>query len=351
MNTTDWSLHRIYSEDIERILACPLPWDRLKNKAVLIAGASGCVGSVLTDVLVRADEKYGLHIKLHLLSRHMPKLYLQMDGKRVFFHAQDIQVGLDALSDIDYCIHAASLTHPLAYVSHPIDTLMTDILGSRHQLELLRKKEGSRFLYISSVEVYGQHERETPIGEHDFGALDCNSLRANYCEAKRASEALCASYREQYGSDYVIARLCRLYGPSIRQDDSKAVSQFLLHARDKKDIVLKSAGRQLFSYAYITDATAGLLTVLLHGESAEAYNIAGPEPVMSLKEIASVAAACAGTRVVHNTASAKEAAGYSRSVYAVLDTAKLRSLGWRPVVSLEAGIKRTLECWGAEVRQ
>ena len=124
--------------------------------------------------------------------------------------------------------------------------------------------------------------------------------------------------------------------------DTKALSQFLKKGIAGEDIVLKSAGTQYYSYQYVADSVSGLLTVLLCGESGEAYNIAEEHSDIMLKDLAAIIAGLNGKNVVFEIPDSVEAAGYSKATKARLDGHKLQTLGWRPRYEIHTGIERTM---------
>ena len=175
------------------------------------------------------------------------------------------------------------------------------------------------------------------------GYIDCNTMRAGYPESKRCGEALCQAYKAQKGLDIVIPRLTRSYGPTLLKTDTKALSQFLHKGVAGEDIVLKSAGTQFYSYLYVMDSVSGLLTVILNGESGEAYNISDDASDIMLKDLAAIIADYAGKKVVFEIPDAVESAGYSKATKARLDSSKLNSLGWKAKYDIKTGIVRTME--------
>ena len=156
------------------------------------------------------------------------------------------------IKKIDYFIHAASNTHPVAYATEPISTIMTNIIGTKNMLESAIKHNASRFLFISSVEIYGENRGDVQYFSEEYcGYIDCNTLRAGYTESKRAGEALCQAYIAEKNIDIVIARLPRVYGPTMLMSDTKALSQFIKKGLLKENVVLKSEGNQQFSYLHM----------------------------------------------------------------------------------------------------
>ncbi len=113
---------------------------------------------------------------------------------------------------------------------------------------------------MSSVEIYGENVQAVPAFEEgDLGYIDCNTVRAGYPESKRLCESICQAYAAQYQVEFVTGRFSRVYGPTMQADDSKALAQFIRDAVNSRDIVLKSEGKQLYSYTYVADAVSALL--------------------------------------------------------------------------------------------
>ena len=150
----------------------------------------------------------------------------------------------------------------------------------------------------STVEVYGNARGEDVFTEDYTGRLNLATARSCYSESKRVSEALCQSYIAERGAKVKIVRLSRIFGPTMLMSDTKASSQFIIKALNGEDIVLKSEGKQYFSYTYVADAVSAMLYVLLHGENGVAYNISNEACNVRLKEFASLCAEWAGKKVV-----------------------------------------------------
>ena len=210
-------------------------------------------------------------------------------------------------------------------------------------MEQVSQAVGSRFLLLSSVEIYGENRGDTEMFDESYcGYLNCNTLRAGYPEAKRVSEALCQAYIAEKGVDAVMIRLPRCYGPTMRMSDSKAAAQFIKKAVRGEDIVLKSEGNQLYSYAHAFDAVLGILWVLLTGETGQAYNLADERSNIKLKDLAKLAAEHAGSKVILDLPDETERRGYSTASKALLDAEKLRALGWKANYDINTGIRETI---------
>ena len=340
----------LYLEDLISINHCDwIDWDILRDRAILISGATGMIGSCLIDAIMFRNRESGLNCKVFALSRNAERARSRFAGWSGSFLLQvlegDVNQDISPLlpNNVDYVLHLASNTHPVAYASDPIGTILTNIVGTRNMLEAASSRGARRF--ASSNEIYGENRGDKELFDESYlGYIDCNSLRAGYPESKRCGEALCQAYLKHRELDIVIARLTRSFGPSLLPSDTKAMSQFLRNGASKEDIVLKSKGDQLYSYTYAADAVTGLLTILLKGECGQAYNVAEESFDIPLKEIAGIIAEEAGTKVVFDLPDAVEAAGFSKATKARLDGSKLRALGWKAHYSLKQGIGRTLEC-------
>ena len=337
-------------EDVRRMAQLDLPWNRLADKAVLISGATGMVGSFLIDVIMERNGQEGMNCRVYALGRSEDKARSRFgercDHPLFSFIPYDINKPFvrDDIGKVDFVLHLASNTHPMQYSTDPIGTITTNIIGLQNMLEFACAHGAERFAFASSNEIYGENRGDAELFSEDYcGYIDCNTLRAGYPESKRCGEALCQAYMRQKGIDVCIPRLTRSYGPTMLMSDTKAISQFIRKGIAGEDIVLKSAGTQYYSYTYVADAVSGLLTVLLRGKSGEAYNIADEASDMQLKDLAALIAQNAGSKVVFEIPDAVEAAGYSKATKARLDGSKLRELGWSPVYDLRSGIRRTME--------
>ena len=340
--------HEMYLEDLTYTAGLPLPWEQLAGKTVLISGATGLIGSFLTDCLMLLNERRELGCQIWALSRNADRArqrFSRWQGRpELHLPAQDVNQPLDLKMDrADYVLHLASNTHPVQYATDPIGTITTNLIGLKNMLDFAVSRGAVRFLFASSNEIYGENRGDTELFEEKYsGYIDCNTLRAGYPESKRCGEALCQAYRSQKGLEVVIPRLTRSYGATMLMTDTKAISQFLRRGIAGEEIVLKSRGEQYYSYTYAGDAVSGLLYVLLKGEGGEAYNIADEASDITLRDLAEMIARESGTRVVFDLPDAIEAAGYSRATKARLDGRKLRGLGWTPRHDIHTGISRTI---------
>ena len=290
-----------------------------------------------------------LNCKIYALLRDLEKAKTRfkeyLDSGLLVIISHDINQELDIpdLDKIDYVLHLASNTHPKQYATNPISTITTNIIGTKNMLDFACKYHASRFLFASSNEIYGENRGDVEKFSEDYlGYINSNTLRAGYPESKRCGEALVQAYITEKGLDAVVARLTRTYGPTVKRDDSKAISQFLNKAINDEDIVLKSEGNQFYSFLYVADSVSGLLKVLLDGVTGEAYNISDEESDITLKDLANLIAGNVNHKVIFELPDAVEKAGFSKATKARLDSEKLNNLGWKAHYNIKDGIARTI---------
>ena len=331
--------HPLYMEDLRRVLAVK-GVERLRGKSVLVTGATGLLGVHLIDALMALGEVTVIAVG-RSRERAAGRLGEHLSSPLFRFVEQDVQRAFPEDITADYIIPLASNTHPLAYSQYPAETMLINLKGAEHALELARRC-GATVLYPSTVEVYG-NARDNDLFTEDYtGQLNLSTSRACYSESKRSCEALCQSYAAEYGVKVRIARLSRVFGPTMLMSDTKASSQFIRKALDGEDIVLKSEGNQFFSYTYATDAVAAMLHIMLNGEDGTAYNIASDSCNVHLRDFAGLCAELCGRDVVFDLPSESERKGYSVAVNAILDTTRLRTSGFSPSYTMRDAVARTI---------
>lgn len=332
----------------EMIHGSGLPWKELSGSSVMVTGAAGMLGSGIVDALIYLNENEGYHITIFALGRTEKKLYDRFGAYagKDYFHILPLDISKELHLDeqVDYIIHAASNADPYMMANYPVDTLLANVVGMNNILDLAKRKNSRRVLYVSSGEMYGQPDDTLTDGFYEgyCGVVDYSNPRSCYPSGKRAAEVLCQSYISQYNADVVIVRPCHCYGPTMTATDSRAMSQFFRKVINGEDIVLKSDGTLERSHCYVTDAVYAMFTVLLVGENGSAYNIADKESVASIREVASLIAGQKGKQVLFDLPDDVEKRGFSKVVRAVLNGEKLEKLGWKPQVHLADGVSATV---------
>lgn len=342
--------NEIYQSDIIKAASSAIPWEQLGGKTILLTGATGMIASVMIDILMYRNQNLAeqrQEVSVIAVSRNEAKARERFgaywDSPFFTYLSHDITNPLPELGRIQYILHAASNTHPRAYATDPIGTITANVQGTYQLLDYAASHECERFFFFSSVEIYGENRKDVDkFDESYLGYIDCNTVRAGYPESKRLGESLCNAFAAQKGQDFIIGRFSRVYGPTMTPEDSKAIAQFIKKAAERENIVLKSAGNQLYSYTYVVDAAVAAFYLLLLGESKSAVNIVDSTSDIMLKDLASILAREAGRKVVFELPDATEQAGYSTATKAVLDGTRIKQLGWRANTSIEEGLSKTV---------
>lgn len=336
-----------YIEDLQKIKTTIPNVEKLCNKKIAITGATGLIGSAIVDFLMEMNHSNNAGIEIYAAGRSEERVNNRfqrwVEDAEFHFLQYDAEKTVCLDQEVDFIIHGASNAHPNIFVKEPVDTMLANINGTQNLLECLRCKKAKRLLYISSSEVYGKKDSNTPYKEDEYGYVDLLNPRACYPISKRAAETLCASYINQYNIDAVIVRPGHIYGPTMTDSDSRASSQFPREVKHGQDIVMKSAGTQMRSYCYVLDCVAAIITVLLNGKKGEAYNISNKNSIVNIREMAESFARASKHKVVFEKAKDAEIKGYNLMDNSSLDSEKLEGLGWTGLFDMPAGAWRTLE--------
>lgn len=334
-----------YLEDLTYVATLPI-FDKLKNKNVMITGACGLIGSFLVDAIMIHNKLYNDNItviaydfKEEFISNRFPKYLNDANFKYV---CQDVNLPLSYDDEVDYIMHLASNAHPALFKTDPVGTIKANIIGLLNLLEFAKEKKVTRVLYTSTGEVYGEKEGIKEFFEEDIGFVNPVLYRSCYPNSKRCAETLCVSYSEQYGVSTVIARPSHVYGPTMTKSDSRVYAEFIRNILNNEDITLKSPGNQTRSYTYIADAVSALLYILLAGEDKNAYNIANPNSILSIREMAEIIADIGNKKVLFDIP--KDVPTNANPMQCgVLNSNKLQSIGWTPKYDSREGFINTIK--------
>lgn len=327
-----------YKEDIEEV-AKALP---ISNGKFLITGATGLIGRCIIETLLLANKKYHTNFKIYALARSEERIKSKL-GDDVIPIVQNITEKLNNAFEFDYIIHAASNADPRTYAEQPVETILTNVIGSQNIFEYCLNHKNVKVLLTSSFEVYGKVEGQDLYKEGMNGMLDFEMLRNGYPESKRCAELLLKGYVQEYGIRAVIARMASIYGPTMLESDSKAHAQFIHNAINGEPIILKSEGKQRRTYCYVVDAVSAIFKILLEGHPGEAYNVSYENSVASIAEVAKVVADITETSVIFGKPDKIEQRGFSKAQNCILDNTKLKQLGWNGKFNLRQGMEHTIE--------
>ena len=332
-----------YLADLRLVQGAVPHLERLEGSRVLITGAGGLICSAVVDLLLSMNQNVQVYAAGRSIERLKNRFSYWEGRENLHFLPYDALEPPCWDCSFDYLIHGACNASPAAYSAQPVETMLANFTGMNDLLRYASTHGAGRVLYISSSEVYGKKEEQAPYREADHGYLDILNPRACYPSAKRAAETLCAAYTKEYGLDTVIVRPGHVYGPTATPTDDRASSQFPRDALAGRDIVMKSPGSQLRSYCYVLDCASALVTVLLHGQTGEAYNISNRNSVVTIRQMAQAFAHAAGVRLLFADPTDAEAKSYNLMDHSDLDGTALENLGWRGLFDLEAGVKATLD--------
>lgn len=343
---------KIIREDAQTIAKSPVDWSKLKGKTVLISGANGYVPQYLVHGLLKRNELYHDNIKVAAMCRSRERAYSRFGiyDKRQDFEIilQDVREPIAYQGNVDYIIHAASPAGMKSRYDDPLATFSANVTGCENLLKLAQEKKAV-FLLISSVDVYGTFPDMERLTEERHGSLNPLAIKNVYSCAKRAAETLCACYAHR-GISCKIVRPFQILAGGIDLDDGRLHSDFISQMLEKGKIVLKGDGTPRRSFLYITDAVTGMLTVLLEGKSGQAYNLCIEEGEASVLELAQRMASLAGGKKIQisydmQTRNTDPAVTQAISVVCGVSD-KIRSLGWKPEVSLEEACRRMMLYYG-----
>lgn len=338
--------HPVVREDIEAILAAPLPWDQLKGKHVLLTGGNGMFGSYLALSLLALARTQAPELRLTLLVRSRARLEAKLGPALASDLCHIVEGELDAPPALpagqpDIIIHAASPATPRDYATNPVGVIRANAMGTFALLERYAREHPVRFLMLGSG-VYGESDNIGPVDENAFGAVRTLDPRNCYIESKRMAENLLACWRRQYGIDFGVARIFHTFGPGVDLHDGRIFSDLIKAALNRQAMVLTSDGSAKRTFCYLADAVSALFHILLKGESGSAYNVGNSANELSIRDFTTLGAAlCEPPLPVVFGA-------VDPSIYLPATTRRghpvttlIESLGWKPAHDVADALSRT----------
>ncbi len=301
---------------------------------ILVAGGAGFLGSHLCRYLLSKGDEVICVDNLCTSSRENIKDLVP--NKNFSFVEHDIIQPLRIEGPIGQIYDMDSRASPPNYQTEPVHTLLTNSYGTNNLLKLALEKNAT-FLFTSTSEVYGDPE-EHPQKESYWGHVNPIGIRSCYDESKRFAEALCMAYMRQHHSKIRLVRIFNTYGPFMQKDDGRVVTNLIDQALNGEDLTIYGDGRQTRSFCYVEDEIRGIHMLMNSGHTGP-MNIGNPSEITVL-ELAETIRKLTGTK--------------SKIVFKPLpkdDPLRRRpdislakkELGWEPRVSLEEGLRRTIE--------
>ena len=300
----------------------------------LITGGAGFIGSHLVSKIIDNAEK--IIILDNLLTGSEKNINKYFDLSNFQFISHDIQNHYDPEENIDCVIHLASCASPVAYVENPINTLKSGSIGTINALGIARKYNSS-FLLASTSEIYGD-PKISPQHEEYWGNVNPVGPRSMYDESKRFAEAATQAYITEYKLNAKIVRIFNTYGPNMKLDDGRVVTNFIVQALKNKDITVFGKGLQTRSFSYVDDTVNGIMLASSYKEP-DIFNI-GNDNEITINQLAQTIIDITNTK--------------SKIIYKDLpkddplqrkpDLSKSKELlNYEPVIGLEKGLEKTIE--------
>lgn len=314
----------------------------------LIAGGAGFIGSHLTDALLGLGWRV-ICLDNFQTGRYDNVRHLQREQRFDVLEADVIDPLPAKLTRagrrISYIFNLACAASPPHYQADPEHTLLTSVLGARHLLHLAEEC-GGRFLLASTSEVYGDPQVH-PQRESYWGHVNPTGPRACYDEGKRAAETLTFDFHRGNRADVRVARIFNTYGPRMRADDGRVVSNVITQALAGDDITVYGSGDQTRSFCYVDDLVGGLVRLMTHERAYPgAVNLGNPVET-KVRDLAERVVKMTGTRstIVFPSLPVDD----PRRRRPDISIAR-KLLGWKPIVSLETGLEKTINYFVAEAR-
>tara|TARA_B100001113_G_scaffold348513_1_gene342464 strand:- start:67 stop:999 length:933 start_codon:yes stop_codon:yes gene_type:complete len=301
---------------------------------ILITGGAGFIGSHLIDKFI--SKKYNVIVIDNLLTGTKKNLDPFLKNENFTFLNLDVQNHIEISQDLDYVLHLASAASPKAYTQHPINTLKAGSIGTINTLGLAKAKN-AKYLLTSTSEVYGDPQI-SPQPETYWGNVNPNGVRSMYDEAKRFAEAAVASYNRIYNLDTRIVRLFNTYGPKMKINDGRVVTNFISQAISGEDITIYGNGDQTRSFCYVEDTVSGIIKAM-ESDSSEVFNIGNPNEITIL-HLAEKVISLTNSKSQIKFVELPEDDPMQRNP----DITKAnQKLNWYPEVLLEDGLIKTIE--------
>lgn len=305
-------------------------------KTCIVTGGAGFIGSNLVDSLLSFG--YKVFAVDNLLTGREENLARAKKNPNFTFIRYDVMGELPMLGPIDYLYHLASPASVPDYQNYPEETALVNTVGTRGLLKVA-KAYGARFLFTSTSEVYGD-PKEHPQKETYWGNVNPNGVRACYDEGKRFGEMMTMLYHRKYGVDTRIVRIFNTYGPRMRKDDGRVVSNFINQALTGSPLMVYGEGAQTRSFCFISDLVAGIISLMECEKAAgEVVNLGNPEEYTMIDLAQKVKAMTGSSSVIQ-----KAPLPADDPARRCPDISKAKALlGWEPKVSVSEGLAATIE--------
>lgn len=301
----------------------------------LVTGGAGFIGSHLCERLL-SEGHYVDCLDNLLTGREINIQHLKQNPKFRFLK-QDVLSDLPSEIQAEYVFHFASPASPPKYQKYPVETLLVNTLGTYRLLEKSRSWNAS-FMFASTSEIYGD-PLVHPQPESYWGNVNPVGERACYDESKRAGESFVSTYRRMFNLNSRIIRIFNTYGPRMDIDDGRVITNFIREYLHAEPYTIQGDGSQTRSFCYISDMIEGIMTIFNHPETnGEIFNIGSTEEINVINLLDIFQKITKYTGNVRYLPLPPDDPFRRRP-----DVSKMNQFGWRANVSIEDGLKKTLE--------
>lgn len=307
---------------------------------ILLTGGAGFIGSHLSEKLL--EDGHEVIVIDNLCSSNKSNIEHLLGRENFEFKNQDVLDEVKLESDLDFVLHFASRASPDNYQEYPIHTMRTNSEGTLKMLELADRKD-AKFMFASTSEVYGNPEAH-PQREDYNGNVNPVGPRSCYDEGKRFGEAATVSYDMKNSIDYRIIRIFNTYGPRLRKDDGRVISNFLTQALNDEPLTVYGDGSQTRSFCFIDDLVNGIIKAM-DSEKGEIFNLGNPDEFTILELAEKVQEVIETDSEITYQELPEDDPERRRP-----DISRAKEeLGWEPEIKLEEGLKRTAEYLSSEI--
>lgn len=305
--------------------------------SVLISGGAGFLGSHLCDRLLA--EGHDVLCADNCITGRKQNIAHLKDNPKFAVLDQDVSIPFSVDRPLDFVLHMASPASPPDFKRIPFETMTAGSYATHNMLAIARDK-GARFFLSSTSEIYGDPPPEHhPQVESYAGNVNTLGTRSVYDEAKRYAETVTMAYQREYGLETRIVRIFNTYGPRMRPDDGRVVTNFICQALRGDPITLHGDGSQTRSFCFVSDLIEGIYRLIMSDEMLP-VNIGNPGE-FTMRALAAKVLALTGSKseIVFVAQPFEDDPRQRRP-----DITKARRvLGWEPTVDLDTGLTKTID--------
>jgi len=312
-------------------------------KRILITGINGFLGKHLVDGLITdLSQKPNEPFAIVGIDNGITSIEKIKNDKVKLIQEDLIGFEFSGLGKFDLVIHMAGLASPVHYMKSPLETIDVHTLVTRSLLEMCRNW-GSKFIFFSSSEIYGQPSASNiPTTEEFKGNVSCQGPRSCYDESKRLGETFCYVYNKYFNVHTNVIRPFNIYGPGMSKYDYRMIPNMMRNYINKRPVEIFSTGKQTRTYCYYSDAIDGIMKVINNGYSGETYNIGNDDPELSALDLIEIFGSVLGEKIDYNLVDYPKSYPQDEPNRRLPSIQKIKSdLSYNPNITIEEGLLKT----------